>query len=233
MKLLIFALIILCIHITASAQKDGIGGYGELQYNLMLNKSYPNQYLLGGGGVVINNNINIGGYVGSTVNLYNSNIEAFDSTSSYKISNHPYSFTTSASIVDFGLNVGFNVNSQKDFQLLFSLKTGVSIVNIKDAVFSDEYIKVLNDTTSSVNFNVKNVLQTNTIYAYGWNAMPQMSAQFYIGKSMKIFAGLGYRLVVINKKFINPITRTSEDFLVDRWMFNSMFVNFGVSFGSF
>jgi hypothetical protein len=233
MKNVLFSFCFVMISLSIFAQRDGIGGYGELQYNFMLNKSYPNQYLLGGGGVVINNNIIIGGYVGSTVNLYNSNTEALDSTSTYRISNHPYSFTTSASCVDFGLNLGFNVNSQKDFQLLFSIKTGVSIVNIKDAVFSDEYLRSLKDTLNPLNYNLKNVLQTNTTFAYGWNAMPQVSAQFYVGKSMKIFAGAGYRLVVINQKFLNPDTHLSENFLADRWMFNSMFVNFGVSFGSF
>lgn len=213
------------------AQKDGIGGYGELQYNILFNQRFPNQYILGGGGVVINNNFMIGGYVGSNINIYTSK-NALNPGDSNDISRHPYSSNTTATLSDFGVNVGFNFNSQKDFQVLFSLKTGVTIMNIKDYVASKEFINYLNDTTGRIPAPGK-LFDNNVYTVFGYNAMPQVALQFYIGKSMKLYTNLGYRMVVINKTFVNPLTNKEEGLLQDRWMFNSPFLNFGVSFGSF
>lgn len=231
MKLNIFFLF--CIFYTPflHAQKDGIGGYGELQYNILFSSKFPNNYLLGGGGVVINNNFIIGGYVGSMINMYTSK-NALNPQDTNDISRHPYSVNTTASISDFGVNVGFNFNSQKDFQILFTLKTGVTILSIKDDVISSEYIAYLKDSTGKTP-PTKKLFENNVYTVFGYNAMPQMAFQFYIGKSMKLFTNVGYRLVIIDKSFFNPITKSEEGLLLDRWMFNSPFLNFGVSFGSF
>lgn len=230
MKRYILALIMMYAA-TVTAQKDGIGGYGELQYNFLFSKKFPNQYLLGGGGVVINNNLIIGGYVGSTINMYTSK-NALNTKDTNDISRHPFSVNTTASMSDFGVNVGFNFNSQKDFQILFTLKTGISILSIKDDVISPAYIAYLRDSSGKT--PPTNVFFENEVYTvFGYNAMPQVALQFYIGKSMKLFSNVGYRLVVIDKSYINPVTLKEEGLLVDRWMFNAPFLNFGVSFGSF
>lgn len=231
MKKGIFLLLSLMCLQNLMAQKDGIGGYGELQYNFLFNQKFSNQYILGGGGVVINNNFMIGGYVGSIINMYTSK-NALNPGDSNDISRHPYSANTTASLSDFGVNVGFNFNSQKDFQVLFSLKTGVTIMNLKDDVASKEFISYLKDTTASIPPPGK-LFDNNVYTVFGYNAMPQVALQFYIGKSMKLYTNVGYRLVVINKTFLNPETNKEEGLLLDRWMFNAPFLNFGVSFGSF
>ncbi|MBP7478254.1 MAG: hypothetical protein KA797_07010, partial [Chitinophagales bacterium] len=77
------------------------------------------------------------------------------------------------------------------------------------------------------------LLEVQNYNAIGFNAMPQIAIQFYVGKSMKLFSNFGYRLVIINNQYNNPLTKKQESVLVDRWMFNSMFINIGVSFGSF
>ncbi len=231
-KFLITSIIFALSTQTICAQKDGIGGYGELQYNFLLNNKYPNQYLLGGGGVVINNNIMFGGYVGTIINMYTSQNDFPDTSIKNNISHNPYSLSTQASISDFGVNIGFNVNSQKDFQLLLSLKTGLSILNLKDNTFSSDYIEYLQDTSSSLKVP-SSLLEVQNYNAIGFNAMPQIAIQFYVGKSMKLFSNFGYRLVIINNQYNNPLTKKQESVLVDRWMFNSMFINIGVSFGSF
>jgi hypothetical protein len=220
----LFLLLLFSISSTSSilAQKNGVSGYGHTEIIYVGSELSGDIYLGAGGGIVINDNFQFGVYLRALNKPYKYDFfEANPDSVGFGDPNHPFSlndfaFSSSASNIETGINIGLNIMPDKPFQITFNGMLGINAVSFSE-------ITVIDAPNSTLGVVFENDLYT----LFGFNSSLEVNLQFKIGGFLKFGAKGGYHFAIINGQTRNG------DLLKSPTMFSGPYVGASIVFGSF
>jgi|GEM_PF-3844536 len=206
-------------------QNDGIRGYASFEFLNIVSGVGVKDYTTGGGGLIINNNIVLGGYVGTFTKPFRWDVLTATSNSNQDtevLSTNVDAVNTTISAFDVGARVGFNVAPGKILQSTISFKLGYSTIN-----YTEAYLDTL---TGNMNPNIYPISVLN-VSRNNFNFSPQIDLQLKIGKAIKfsVLGGYKFHSTRIADKDIFP---DIQNLLLDRNLFGGFFGGFGLTFGN-
>ncbi len=211
----------------SSAQnRNGITGYGGLKYFVTNAKFSNDHYLAAEGGVIVNDNLQLGTFLNALIKPYFfdyfSEISANpDETPVNPYSNNKDALTTNINNIEVGINVGLNIAPAKTFQANFKAGIGYSIASFNDLVLTS-------DSTGVLGFE----LEEFTANGSGFNFNVMGIFQFKVGSSMKIGIPIGYRFSYLTGKSKGLYTEKKNVFAAPK-MFSGFTWGIELTFGSF
>ena len=205
------------------AQRDGIRGYGMFEFT-QLNSVVPKDYVTGGGGVRINNNILAGVYVSALTEPHRWDLFLDDNGSKPRLSVNDYAINTTISNTDVGVFLGFNVMPDKPFQFTLGMKAGYSIISFSETVY-DPALDINDPNLELDSFTTLDVLNSAASIA------PQLDIQLKIGRAFKISGIIGFRVqdTIINGEVYDL---KFDDLLIDSKMFGGVYLGLGIVVGN-
>lgn len=227
MKIILFnlSILLLCSISSASsilAQKNGVSGYGHTEIIYVGSTLSGDIYLGAGGGIVINDNLQFGLYLRALNKPYKYDFfEANADSVEFGEADHPFSlnkfaFSTSASNIETGINVGLNIMPDKPFQITFNAMLGINAVSFSE-------ITVYDDLNSPLGIVFENDLYT----LFGANSSLEVNLQLKIGAFLKLGAKGGYHFSIVNGKV------QKRQLLKIPTMFSGPYIGASIVFGSF
>lgn len=204
------------------AQKNGVSGYGHTEILYVGSELSGDVYLGAGGGIVINDNFQFGVYLRALNKPYKYDFfEANADSVDIGEANHPFSLnefalSTSASNIETGVNIGFNIMPDKPFQITFNGMLGISAVSFSEITVND-------DPNSTFGATFENDLYT----LFGANSSLEVNLQLKIGGFLKLGAKGGYHFSIINGNTRNG------NLLKIPTMFSGPYIGASIVFGSF
>ena len=227
MKFIFFNLFLLLLCSLSSpssilAQKNGVSGYGHTEIIYIGSVLSGDIYLGAGGGIVINDNFQIGVYLRALNKPYKYDFfEANADSVEFGEANHPFSlndfaFSTSASNIETGVNIGLNIMPDKPFQITFNAMLGVNSVSFSE-------ITAHEDSNSTLGIVFENDLYT----LFGANSSLEINLQLKIGAFLKLGAKGGYHFSIVNGETRN------RSLLKIPTMFSGPYIGANIVFGSF
>lgn len=204
------------------AQKNGVSGYGHTEILYIGSELSGDIYLGAGGGIVVNDNFQFGVFLRALNKPYKYDFfEANPDSVEFGDANHPFSrnqfaLSSSASNIETGLNVGFNIMPDKPFQITFNGMLGINAVSFSE-------ITVLEDPNNALGATFENDLYT----LFGANSSLEVNLQLKIGGFLKLGGKAGYHFSIINGRTRNG------NLLKSPTMFSGPYIGASIVFGSF
>lgn len=216
-------LFLFCIVSSSSilAQKNGVSGYGHTEIIYVGSKLSGDIYLGAGGGIVVNDNFQFGVYLRALnkpykYDFFESNPDSLFGEEEHPFSKNEFAFSSTASNIETGINVGFNIMPDKPFQITFNGMLGLSTISFSE-------LSVFEDPNTSSGVRIEDDLYT----MFGLNSSIEINLQVKIGGFLKLGAKGGYHFSVINGNTRNG------DLLKIPTMFSGPYIGASVVFGSF
>lgn len=203
------------------AQKNGVSGYGHTEILYVGSDLSGDIYLGAGGGIVVNDNFQIGVYLRALnkpykYDYFESNPDSLFGEGRHPFSRNRYAISTSASNTETGLNLGFNIMPDKPFQVTFNAMLGISAVSFSE-------LTAIKDTTNPSGA----VFEDELYILFGFNSSFEVNLQVKISGFLKLGAKAGYHFALIN-------SRTRDGYLLkDPTMFSGPYIGASIVFGSF
>lgn len=204
------------------AQKNGVSGYGHTEILYVVSELSRDIYLGAGGGIVVNDNFQFGVYLRALNKPYKYDFfEANPDSIEFGDANHPFSrnqfaLSSSASNIETGLNVGFNIMPDKPFQITFNGMLGVNAVSFSEITVTDD-----------PNNQLGAIFQNDLYTLFGANSSLEVNLQLKIGGFLKIGGKAGYHFALINGRTRNG------NLLKSPTMFSGPYIGASIVFGSF
>lgn len=157
------------------AQKNGVSGYGHTEILYVGSELSGDVYLGAGGGIVVNDNFQFGVYLRALNKPYKYDLFESNPDSLFGKNNHPFSrndfaISSSASNIETGVNVGFNVMPDKPFQITFNGMLGLNTVSFSE-------LTAIEDPNNSIGVIFEDDLYT----MFGLNSSLEINLQVKIG----------------------------------------------------
>lgn len=203
------------------AQKNGVSGYGRTEIIYIGSELSGDIYLGAGGGIVVNDNFQFGVYLRALnkpykYDYFESNPDSLFGEGKHPFSRNEFAISSSASNIETGMNIGFNIMPDKPFQITFNGMVGLNTVSFSELTA----IKDLN--------NPSGVVFEDDLYTmFGFNSSFEINLQVKIGGFLKLGAKGGYHLALINGNTRNG------NLLKSPTMFSGPYIGASVVFGSF
>jgi hypothetical protein len=206
--------------------RNGITGYGGLEYFGTLSKFSNDSYLGAKGGIIANDNLFFGTYVRALLNPYFYDAVPALTNPNPVIAENPYSnnagaITTTINNVEIGLNAGLNIAPAKVVQGTFNFGLGYSFASMSDLV-------LVNDTMAPLGFQLIEESRRGS----GFNLNVMANLQFKVGSAVKIGLPIGYRFSYVSGR-TNPELTDKKNVFKHPTMFSGFTYGIELIFGSF
>lgn len=226
-KKLTILLLIFGFGLTLSAQnKNGVTGYGGVEYLGTLAQFDNDSYLSAKGGIIANDNLFFGTYLRALLNPYFFDAVPALTNPNPVIAENPFSnnegaITTTVNNVEIGLNAGLNIAPAKVVQGTFNFGLGYSFASMSDLV-------LVSDTMAPLGFNLIEESRRGS----GFNMNFMANLQFKVGSAVKIGLPIGYRFSYISGR-TNPDLTDKRNVFKEPTMFSGFTYGVELIFGSF
>lgn len=223
MKTLLFNLVglgLLLSTLSVQAQKNGVSGYGHSEIIYVVGSISQDVYIGAGGGVVVNDNIQLGVYLRALNRPYKFDFfgPRFPNNldDEHPFSNNMDAISTIANHTETGINLGFNIMPDKPFQVTFNGMLGLSTVSFSEITLIE-----------NPNPNLDPIFLDDLYTMFGGNSSLEVNLQVKVGGFLKMGIKGGYHLAIINGNTRNG------NLLKIPTMYSGPYIGASLVFGSF
>lgn len=202
-------------------QKNGVSGYGHTEILYVGSELSGDVYLGAGGGIVVNDNFQFGVYLRALnkpykYDFFEANQDSLLGAIEHPFSLNPAAISSSASNIETGINMGFNIMPDKPFQITFNGMLGFNTISFSE-------VSAIEDPSVSTGLRFEDDLYT----MFGFNSSLEVNLQVKIGGFLKMGAKGGYHFAIINGE-------TRNGYLLKKpTMFSGPYLGASIVFGSF